>query len=386
MKQFCSILFLLASFHLAQAQTALEQDSSIEMTMVFIGDIMGHGPQIKSAQITKNESYNYSPCFQYISPILQKNDLAIGNLEVTLPGKPPYKGYPRFRSHDDLARDLRLAGFDMLVTSNNHSNDGGKEGVINTIKTLKEWGFYQTGTFRNQTERDMYYPLLVYKEGFKIAFLNYTYGTNGIKTKAPTIVNEIDEAQIQADLAQAKKLEPDFIIAMIHWGDEYQLNENKWQQGLAKKIFGWGADLIVGAHPHVIQPIKQMPDGKIIAYSLGNFISNQKQPNTDIGLMFEIALRKNKSTNKTHLARHNYIPIWRYRKVENKKTTFMTLPISAFENGNEHLLDMPASDKKKMAASAKRIRKHLNTHQGLEKKYTLKELNIKFEKEAVLSH
>ncbi len=371
------------SIHLAKAQNTANQDSTIEMSMIFVGDIMGHGPQIQSAEIIKNKSYNYSPCFEYISPILQKNDLAIGNLEVTLPGKPPYKGYPRFRSHDDLARDLRLAGFDMLVTSNNHSNDGGRAGVINTIQTLKEWGFYQTGTFKNEVERQMYYPLLVFRNGFKIAFLNYTYGTNGIKTKAPTIVNEIDEAQIQADLEMAKKLQPDFIITLIHWGDEYQLNENKWQQELAKKIFAWGSDLIVGAHPHVVQPIKQMPDGKVIAYSLGNFISNQKQPNTDIGLMFEIALRKNIRTGQTALANHHYIPIWRYRKKESDKTTFMTLPVSTFENGNEHLLDMPEKDKKQMAASAKRIRKHLNKYRGVEKRYTIKDLNLQFKKKAI---
>ncbi|MEL6923052.1 MAG: CapA family protein, partial [Bacteroidota bacterium] len=223
------LIFLLLSGWLASSVYAFSPSppdslSANEDTLrlLFVGDVMGHGPQIRSAEILKNKVYNYDPCFQYVKPIIQQADLAIANLEVTLPGKPPYQGYPRFRSPNDLAHALRSAGFDLLVTANNHSNDAGKAGVISTIKTVQELGFYQTGTFKNQLDRDVFYPLLVYKNGFKLAFLNYTYDTNKIPTRPPTVVNEIDEALIKADLAEAQQLKPDAIIVVMHWGNEYR--------------------------------------------------------------------------------------------------------------------------------------------------------------------
>ena len=123
--------------------------------------------------------------------------------------------------------------------------------------TLKNFQFYQTGTFKNNEERELYYPLIVYKNGFKLAFLNYTYGTNGLSTKPPTVVNLIDTTLIKNDLNIAKQLNPDAIIVIMHWGLEYKPNESSKQRMLSKKIFDWGADLVVGSHPHVVQPIKK---------------------------------------------------------------------------------------------------------------------------------
>ena len=205
----------------------------------------------------KNKSYDYLPCFQYVRPILEEADLAVGNLELTLPGKPPYQGYPRFRSPDELAYALRVSGFDLLTTSNNHSNDAGKQGVIKTIETVKGYGFYQTGTFRNAEERELFYPLIVYKDNFKLAFLNYTYDTNGLPTRLPTVVNEIDTSLMKKDMETAKALRPDAIIVIMHWGLEYQLRESKTQRRLTKQLFDWGADLVIGGHPHVVQPIME---------------------------------------------------------------------------------------------------------------------------------
>ena len=202
------LLLLITSFFVKeQPQKKIENRISKaeeqEIKLMFVGDIMGHGPQIKSAEIVKEEVYDYRPCFEYVRPILQEADLAIGNLEVTLPGKPPYHGWPNFRSPDDLADGLWYAGFDLLTTSNNHSNDAGKNGVINTIKTLKEKGFYHTGTYRNALEKDLTHPLIVYKKGFKLAFLNYTYGTDLKKHRPPTVVNLIDCVLYTSDAGDA---------------------------------------------------------------------------------------------------------------------------------------------------------------------------------------
>lgn len=337
---------------------------------------MGHGAQITSAQ-QKDKTYDYRPCFEYVKPIIEAADFAIGNLEVTLPGKEPYEGYPLFKSPDALATAIKDAGFDMLVTANNHSNDSYPEGVINTIKVLDNHGFYQTGTFKDTISRALYYPLVVYRQGFKLAFLNYTYDTNGIPTRPPVWVNEIDEKWIEKDLAAARALAPDAIIVLMHWGEEYHLNESEKQQRLAKKMYEWGADMIIGAHPHVVQPIKEevikQADSTfkkvVTAYSLGNFISNQRKPNTDGGLIFEIALEKNLKTGKTTIGEHHYIPVWRYRqRAKNGKLTFLSIPISAFENDEKNVLRMSKEDKTNMAAYAKMVREHLAKYSSSERR------------------
>ncbi len=375
---FTLLLSFIVNFSLAQ-----------EINLLFVGDIMGHKPQIKSAEITKNKKYNYDPVFKYVKPIIEKADLAIANLEVTLPGKPPYQGYPRFRSPDEIATSLRTAGFDILTTSNNHSNDAGKDGVIQTIKTVKENDFYQTGTFNNQAERDLLYPLVVYKKGFKLVFLNYTYDTNGIPTREPTVVLEIDEKMIKKDIEEAKKFNADAIIVLMHWGKEYVLEGTKKQQKLADKMLAWGADHIIGGHPHVVEPIVEKTiqvdsttsRKAVVVYSLGNFISNQTKPNTDGGIMFEMTLQKKNGV--TSLKKYNYIPVWRYihKDTDNdKKRTYHALPIAAFENGNESKLKMNEKAIAAMKKYGKHVRDHLNNSDAKERKVTLGDLKIKKQK------
>ena len=145
---------------------------------------MGHTPQIDAAR-QPDGSYDFKPCFSYVKEQISNADLAIANLELTLPGKPPYTGYPQFRSPESLANDLLDTGFDLLVTANNHSNDGHLLGVTNTLDVLDRVGLQHTGTFRNAAERTALYPLMVYEGDARIVFLNYTYGTNGIPTPAP---------------------------------------------------------------------------------------------------------------------------------------------------------------------------------------------------------
>jgi poly-gamma-glutamate synthesis protein (capsule biosynthesis protein) len=339
------------------------------LRLLFAGDIMGHSPQIQSAQVVKNQKYNYAPCFQYLKPLLEGADLAIGNLELTLPGKPPYTGYPMFRSPDDLARDLKAAGFDLLVTANNHSNDARGPGVVNTIQTLRDLGFLQTGTFKNRRDRDAFYPLMVYKNNFKIALLNYTYDTNGIPTEPPTIVNLIDTVQMRADLEEAVARKPHYIIAIMHWGLEYQLNENATQRSLARFLIRHGADMVIGMHPHVVQPIKtervKLPDGStkeaIVAYSLGNFISNQRQPNTDGGILFQVDLLKQKGSPRVRVGKQGYIPIWRYmHQPPGGKLSYHALPVARMEREPQLFKGMGDSARANMRKFAAALRQRLD--------------------------
>ncbi len=338
------------------------------LRLIFAGDIMGHSPQITSAQVVKNEKYDYEPCFRYIKPILQQADLAIGNLELTLPGKAPYTGYPMFRSPNDLARALKGAGFDILVTANNHSNDSHALGVTNTILTLRDLEFIQTGTFLNQRDRSAHYPLMLYKNGFKIALLNYTYGTNGVPTEAPTIVNLIDKEQISKDLAESIARKPHFIIVVMHWGLEYQLTENAEQRDLAQFLISHGADMVIGSHPHVVQPIRTeratMADGSekeaLVVYSLGNFISNQQQPNTDGGILFQVDLLKKKGSPAVQIGQYGMIPVWRYiHKPLNGKTTFFAVPIARTEQNLDLVPGMTLTAQNAMLKYAENLRKRL---------------------------
>lgn len=333
------------------------------LRLIFAGDIMGHAPQIKSAEIAPNQ-YDYRPCFRYVKPILDRADMAIGNLELTLPGKGPYSGYPMFRSPDALAVALRDAGFDILVTANNHSNDSRAPGLISTIETVRNLGFQQTGTFKNQRDRDLFYPLMVYRNGFKLALLNYTYDTNGVPTQPPTIVNLIDTVQMAADLAEARARKPHFIIVVMHWGLEYQLQENNEQRKLAQFLIRNGADLIIGSHPHVVQPIKTetvtMPDGSeksaVVAYSLGNFISNQQKPGTDGGILFQVDLLHRKGIPYAEVGDYGYIPVWRYvHRDINGKATYFALPTSGLPDD----LKLPPAAASALRAFAEGVRKRL---------------------------
>lgn len=357
---------LLIALCLLALRPAFSQTDTLRL--LFAGDIMGHSPQIQSAATGKGE-YDYTPCFRYIKPIIEQADLAIGNLELTLPGKPPYTGYPMFRSPDALARALKDAGFDILVTANNHSNDSRGAGVVSTLETVRKLGFQQTGTFRDQRDRNTAYPLMVYKNGFKIALLNYTYDTNGIPTEAPTVVNLIDTALMQADLAEARARKPHYIIVVMHWGIEYQLKENAEQQRLARFLVRNGADMVIGAHPHVVQPIKKervtMPNGTekeaIVVYSMGNFISNQRQPNTDGGILFQVDLLKTKGSPQVRVGRQGYIPVWRYiHKPAGGKATYYTLPVSRLERNPDLFKGMAPASRTAMLKFTEALRKRVN--------------------------
>ena len=338
------------------------------LRILFAGDIMGHEPQIKSAEIVPDKQYDYSPCFQYVRPIVEEADIAVANLELTLPGRPPYTGYPMFRSPNALAVALKEAGFDVLGTANNHSNDGRGSGLVATLQILRDLGILQTGTFENQRRRDTFYPLMIYKDGFKIALLNYTYGTNGLPTDPPTIVNLIDTVQIKKDLAEAVARQPDFIITFMHWGLEYQLQENAEQQKLARLLVAHGADMVIGAHPHVVQPVKWVStrDAKgkerkaLVVYSMGNFISNQQKPHTDGGALFQFELVKNKGVRKAQLGRYGYLPVYRYvHKPATGKSVFYALPVARLEAEPDLFPAMSAAARAAMKAYAEGVRARL---------------------------
>lgn len=268
------------------------------ITLLFVGDLMQHQAQIDAAR-TDSGSYCYTSCFTHVKSRISEADIAIGNLEVTLGGK-PYRGYPAFSAPDEYLTALKDAGFDVLLTANNHCLDRGSQGLERTIQQLEANGISYAGTYRNEKERRVRYPLFIEKKGFRIALLNYTYGTNGIRVTSPNVVNYIDRVQMMQDICSAQARRPDAIIACLHWGNEYQRMPNREQQELASWLLAQGVTHIIGSHPHVIQPIELRTDGHrqhVVVYSLGNFISNMKAPHTDGGLMLTLELEKHPLTD-----------------------------------------------------------------------------------------
>jgi poly-gamma-glutamate capsule biosynthesis protein CapA/YwtB (metallophosphatase superfamily) len=295
------------------------------LTFLFAGDIMGHMDQIESARTGKH-TFDYNHCFEQISPIISAFDVSVGNLELTLPGEEPYYGFPMFKSPNALAGALKNAGFDLLVTANNHCGDSKLKGVLGTINCLDSLNLMHTGTFRSAKERAALYPLLFYRKGMKIAVLNYTFGTNNMPTPGQTYINRIDTAQIKRDLALTRSIKPDYTITVMHWGEESKVAENAEQQKLAQMLFRHGTNIVIGAHPHVVQPVKALKTtdlagksvGGLVVYSLGNFISGQNTPETSGGALFTLSLTKPDPNQKAHLAQAGFIPIWRHKTTETK--------------------------------------------------------------------
>jgi hypothetical protein len=318
------LLFLLAGLVPVPALQA-QQDAS-RLRLVFTGDIMGHDTQIASALATGEPGYDYRPCFQYLAPYLARADMVIGNLEVTLAG-PPFKGYPQFSSPDELATALKGAGFDILLTANNHALDRGRDGFERTLRQLDSMGILHTGTFADARSRALHYPLVVEKNGIRIALLNYTYGTNGLKVESPSVINRIDRELIREDLRKAASALPDLIIVAMHWGEEYQRTENETQRELAAFLFGNGADVIIGSHPHVVQPIRGEARGNLVAFSVGNLISNQRDRYRDGGIAVELELVK--SGERTEIEGHAFLPLWVYKPETEKGTLFTLVPAAA---------------------------------------------------------
>jgi poly-gamma-glutamate capsule biosynthesis protein CapA/YwtB (metallophosphatase superfamily) len=327
MKFFSSLILFL----LVVSSRVFAQDTT-KVSLLFIGDIMQHISQINAAYNPVTKQYEYDECFQFVKPYFESVDFAIGNLELTLAGK-PFTGYPQFSAPDALAVALKDAGMDVLVTANNHSADRYKKGIERTIRVLDSLQILHTGTFKDTLHRSATYPLMLTKGDFKIALLNYTYGTNGIPVPKPTVVNLIDTAVIRKDIKYAAKLNPDYIVVFTHWGNEYQSLPSKEQKQLTEFIFKQGAQIVIGSHPHVLQPMEWNKDkNQLVVYSLGNFVSGQRDRYKNGGAMVRLDFSKvtYSDSSITQLDSAGYILEWVYKTADTNRD-FYILPIPTFE-------------------------------------------------------
>jgi poly-gamma-glutamate synthesis protein (capsule biosynthesis protein) len=342
-------------FIILLAHSLISSMHAQDVTLLFAGDAMQHQSQIDQA--FRDGQYDYSSYFQYLKAEIASADLAIVNLEVTLAGK-PYKGYPQFCAPDEYAQALKEAGFDIFLNANNHIVDRGNAGILRTLSALDSMTVAHTGVFRNKTEKAQHYPLIVEKAGIKFAFLNYTYGTNGFYASPPLTVNYIQQDSIRQDIRRAKESGADVIVANMHWGQEYKMMQNRTQESLAAFMTQEGVDLVIGAHPHVVQPSKTVTDSlgnisQVIVYSLGNLVSGMIAPNTEGGQLVKVTLRK--SGDKVRIQSAEYALVYRHKAKEGKRINFTVVPVALAE---QTVIPLDTEDYRKMetfAGNARRV-------------------------------
>ncbi len=328
------------------ATASVETPKNITVNMAVIGDIMCHSTNFQSAYNSETDSYDFSNVFTDIKPYIENADIAVGNLETTFAGKNVgYSGYPTFNTPEALAKNIVDLGVDVVSTANNHSLDKRYNGLISTLDELDKVGLSHTGTYRSKEEQDTILTKNV--NGINIAFLSFTYGTNGIPVPSGKeyCVNLIDENLILDQLSKAKALNPDVICVNMHWGNEYKLVQNKTQEKLADFLFKNGADIILGSHPHVLEPMEKrtitLEDGStkdgFLIYSLGNFMSGQVIENTRNSIILQLQITKH-SNNKITIDSYNYIPTYMLDTGINSNDRYKILDvnntISKYENGD----------------------------------------------------
>lgn len=314
--------------HAAELPMAIDTpavDTVVKATLAFVGDLMCHSTQYEMAQVGP-DSFDFYPCFAEIKPYISSADFALGNLETTLSGKKPWTGYPQFNSPDAYLDAIVDAGFDFLVTSNNHSLDTKEAGLMRTLEQVRARGVGSTGTHDTQEDRDSIRVVDV--KGIRLAILDYTYGTNGlpIPEGKPWTVNLIDTALIRQDIAAARQTTADLVVVCLHYGAEYKREPDPYQRSVVKHVQACGADLIIGGHPHVVQPMeyyKTAPGAKLdtgfVAWSLGNFISNQYNRYTDSGVILNLELSKDPKNDSIYISDASYLPTWVWRGRGTKK-------------------------------------------------------------------
>ncbi|MDY3014182.1 MAG: CapA family protein [Evtepia sp.] len=345
-----------------------EKQEPITATLAVCGDIMSHLPQTNDAYDASSNTYSYLNCFQFVKPWIEQADFAVGNFETTLNG-PPYSGYPQFCAPDALAHDIKAIGFDLVTTANNHSMDKGYDGLCRTLDVLDESGLQHVGTYRTQEEFNENNGVVVADVGgISVAFLGYSYGTNGIPIQSDRnfclnrfnidydgACTTLDQEKLKKELSYAESLNTDLIAVMIHWGIEYQTTQNAYQDQVADFLIQNGADLILGSHSHVPQPMMTrtvtMDDGStrsgFVCYSLGNFVSNQSPATvnvnyTDTTAVLNIELTKDPATNETTVSGTSYVPLLVLNRGAGVSDQYYIMDVhagmAAYENGDTSLV------------------------------------------------
>jgi poly-gamma-glutamate synthesis protein (capsule biosynthesis protein) len=327
------LLFVSCAAALEPSARGREEEGGGKLRLLFVGDIMAHREQLESAQEANGE-WDFSPQFRRVKPLFRREGegggvLVTGNLETVFAGKKSgFAGYPSFNTPDALADALAELGVDVLTLANNHILDRGFSGAGRTAKVLDRAGILWTGIAaeKDGTGGEV---LTAESAGLRVAFVNYTYGSN--KLPAPDGVslhlNMISDAAVTEGLSRARLSSPDIVVACFHWGNEYQTAPTKRQRALAALAAGNGADLVIGTHPHVLQPVEvsvseagENPEVRhVTAYSLGNFVSYQRTPPRERSIILAVDVEKPLGDSRTRVARVSVAPVWVSARRANRR-------------------------------------------------------------------
>ncbi|GGH76260.1 poly-gamma-glutamate synthesis protein (capsule biosynthesis protein) [Pullulanibacillus pueri] len=312
------------------------------VTLAAVGDVLIHSQVYEKAK-TKN-GYDFRPMFEEVKPILSSADIAVANQESMMGGESiGLSTYPAFNSPFEIGDALKDTGFDVVTMANNHTLDHGEKAIQNAIHYWDKIGMVHTGSFLSEKDRNTL--RIVEKNDIKFAFLAYTYGTNGIPTpkNKEYLVNRIDLPTIKKDVKAAKK-KSDVVVVALHFGQEYETMPNADQKQLVQALADEGVDIIIGNHPHVLQPLAWVK-GKsghktFVAYSLGNFLSGQDELNRKLAGILELKIDKVITDSKTTIkvSDPTFTPTW----VDQKD--YHIIPLS--KAGNYGLKDAPSLYKK----------------------------------------
>ncbi|MEM0996923.1 MAG: CapA family protein [Bacteroidota bacterium] len=325
----------------------------VTATIAAVGDLMCSYRQFRIAKVGDHQ-FDFFPSYQMIRPLLAGADLTIGNLETNIGGAgQAYRGFPRFNTPDDYLEPLREAGFDLLFTSNNHSMDLGEAGIRRTIRKLDELGIAHTGTYRDAGDRAR--VRIVDVKGIRIGFLSYTSTTNGIKGPRGKgyLVNYVDFQQLPRDIAAARAQGAEVVLTYFHFGTQYSTQPNFWQERVVKAAIAGGADMILGSHPHVVQPVRFFKtenarlDSGVICFSLGNFLSNEFRRRADAGVVLHLKLTKDPVRDSIYLDGVDFVPTWTYRGTHPSLRRHVILP-AEWGFGDHDFTFLGARDKARM--------------------------------------
>lgn len=324
------------------------KSTSINLTAV--GDVMAHSPQLKAQYDSNSNTYSFDNNFKYIKKYIETSDLSIANLETTLAGEDiGYSSYPTFNTPDAIASALKNTGFDIISTINNHTFDKGSHGFDRTLSVLKELNFETVGTKSNVYDDDY---IIKDINGIKLGITSYSYGDIINSDKYLNGIKISDECKERANIFSSSNVndafntinntisklnDTDMQILIIHWGNEYQRVPSKFQSELAQLLSDAGVDIIIGSHPHVVQPVEMIKssDGSnetLIVYSLGNLISNQRKETlgnsyTEDGLIISIDINKDSSNSDAYVSNVKCIPTWVNKYSDNNKFVYEVVPI-----------------------------------------------------------
>lgn len=331
--------------------------STKKATILVAGDIMTHMPIVRSAQ--SGDGYDFSSIFDSVKSYVADADYAVVNLETTLSGTDGgkvYSGYPRFNAPDALAAGAQASGFDMMLTGNNRCYDFGTPGLIRTLETIRSAGLDTLGTKLAVEEADF---LVKELNGIKVGMICYTFAdiatdrnmpiidTLQTDRKAAGLVNVFDYdnldmfyAEMENHISAMKASGAEAIAMYIHWGDNFTTKPSNSQKAMAQQLCNMGVDVIVGSHPHVVQPVELLTstDGTrqtFCAYSLGNFLSNQRADNialttghSEDGLMLSFTLAKY-ADGKVCLENVELIPTWVLVRGSDNNKRYQILPLDS---------------------------------------------------------